>query len=414
MNEAPTTPNTTPEALEAEQVLRLPGHLFFVESVELPPALEAEEIADFAELTVESIAPFPIDQLNWGFLYTDDATTLLIYAAHRDRLKKCAGDQLETYAWVQPDFASLVGARFPEATEIALVAEDCLTIAHFETGAEAPYAILSHPFDHDDNLATAIKALSAEIENSPTIYKKLVIRLVDTEVNEQGLPTFHFAELDGTAHTDYGHWSSLSPSEKTLWQADIRSAAFKTSERSARRTSALLTKITAWAALIGLLLILMEGILFGANMWSASKQKRISQQQPAVARIEDQQTLMNKLEQVAQNELRPIAILEALNQARPDGIYFTSTDAEGENRITIDGIANTINDLNRYTESLSRSGNFELIGTPKSITRSGTTTFSATLDYKHREEVPPTTPEDAPPQGSDVEGTTEPLEEDAT
>lgn len=96
---------------------------------------------------------------------------------------------------------------------------------------------------------------------------------------------------------------------------------------------------------------------------------------------------MNKLEQVAQNELRPIAILEVANQIRIDlkssGIEYDEVVIEGLNRLTIEGKASTIKELNEYTNALRESGNFQLVENPKSITRSGKTTFTATLDYLH-------------------------------
>ena len=98
---------------------------------------------------------------------------------------------------------------------------------------------------------------------------------------------------------------------------------------------------------------------------------------------------MNKLEQVAQNELRPIGILEAANEIRlglgKTGIEYDEVAVESTNRITIEGKANTINELNKYTDSLGNSGAFALVGDPKYITRGGKTTFTVTLDYSHKE-----------------------------
>lgn len=392
MQPSPTTETTIPEPEKAESVLLLPGHLFFVESVELPPALETDEVADFAELSIEGIAPFPIEQLNWGFLHSEGASSILIYATHRDRLKQIGVQDIDQYVWVLPDFAALQGAHFPDNTEIALIYNECVTLLYFESGSEVPYAVASS--NKHDQVTQCIESLRAELEPVIKVKSHFQATIAEAVISEQGIPTFHFAEEGTTVHEDYGHWTSLSPNEKTLWQSDVRTGAFKEAERNARRTSALLTKITAWAALCAILLIGFEIALLAANAWLNTQKQQVATQQPTVARIEDKQTLMNKLEQVAQNELRPIAMLDALNQTRPDKIHFTSTETGGENRITIDGVASTINDLNRYTESLSKSGTFSLIGTPKYITRGGTTTFTATLDYTHKEAEPAATVEE--------------------
>ncbi len=376
-------------------MLTLPGHLFFVESVELPTALEANEIADFAELTVESIAPFPLEQIHWGFLHAPDATHLLIYAAHRDRLKKHSDATLDAYAWVLPDFAHLQGAHFPEATEVTLLSESCVTLLHFESEAEVPCAAASLPLG-SKTIASVIATLRKETEGNDHFARKRSLRLIDTTVSEQGLPTFYHVEDGADNGSAYGNWSELNPSEKLLWQADIRSGEFKESERSARRTSALIAKITAWAALFALLLVGLEILLMAGNAWLGTKTNLIAQQRPGVERIQGKEAFINKVETFApENELRPIAILEALNTTRPKGIYFTSTEASGENQIKVDGIASTINEFNRYTESLSNSGIFSLLGNPKQLTRSGKTTFTVELDYHHRQAAV-ATPKPAP------------------
>jgi len=132
-------------------------------------------------------------------------------------------------------------------------------------------------------------------------------------------------------------------------------------------------------------LILLECMLWLGGLWLETHTAKIAAQAPEVRRIEDKQSLMEKLDQVAQNELRPIRILEALNQVRPEGIYFTSTVTEGSNRISIDGISNTITELNNYTDALVASGNFVMPENPRTLTRGGQTTFTATLDYTHSE-----------------------------
>lgn len=393
MNDEPST-LPQPEALKSEQVLLLPGHLFFIECVELPKGLEDSEIKEFAELSIESIAPFPIEQLNWGFLYAEDASSLLVYAAHRDRLKKEGIEEIEAYAWVLPDFASIANASFSRDNEVILLNDQSLSYLRFEGGRKIPTTILSRPLRNDDSLEQLVLELRAQAPELAADATSLEIRPLPVKIDEQGRPEFTFESIDPyTQDAGFGDWASLHPSEQELWQADVRSTEFKNAERSARRTGALLTRITGWAAIAIFVLIGLEVGLFAAQAWLGTREKRIATQQPTVARIEDKQSLMNKLEQVAQNELRPIAILEALNDSRPKGIYFTSTLAEGENRITIDGIANTINELNRYTDMLSKSGSFELIGTPKSITRSGTTTFTVTLDYRYNDVVQPTVEE---------------------
>jgi hypothetical protein len=398
-----TSPAT--EIAKSEQILVLPGHLFFIEGIEIPVALEPGEIADFAELSLESIAPFPIEQLNWGYLYEPQASSLLLYATHRDRLKSAGYNDLQAYAWVLPDFAALAGAQFNEPTQVILDSSEHLSLVHYPKDSLIPIAVHAAPVV-ESNTASVLEALQKRIPDYSSATKTLQIRPATIELSEQGIPTFQFEATDSAQLTDGNQsWQSLSPSEQTLWQADVRSSVFKHSERNARRTSALLGRITGWAALFALLLIGGELLLLGSQAWLGTLERQIESQRTAVLTIEDKQTLMNKLEQVAKNELRPVAILEAANNIRLEfnlGIEYDSTVIDSDNRITIEGKASSINALNRYTETLRQSGQFELVTQPESITRAGKTTFTITLAYTHTE--PDTMPvNDTPPAQSTEE-----------
>lgn len=396
----PTNIAPEPKSAPHADVLVLPAEYFFVEQVEVPSALAAGELADFAELSMEAIAPFPLEQLRWGFLTAPDGQTILIYAALRDRLKRAGHDELETYTWVLPDFATLHGARFSHDVEVALEGEAFDTCLLHPAGEALPTNIRSSshnspadgpPKGSQIRMSAPIGAEQAETTPAaPAAGQSIRLRLLPVELTEKGTPVFEFETIGEESVS--GHWSPLKPDEATLWQADIRPAAYKSVERSARRTTALITRIMGYAALFALFLILLEALLFGGQFLLGTRTAKLDAQATNVRRIEDKQSLMNKLEQVAQNELRPIAILEAANQIRislgSTGIEYDEVVIEDGNRITIEGKSNTINELNAYTESLRKSGNFELIDTPKSITRSGKTTFTVSLDYIHSKPEP--------------------------
>ena len=82
-------------------------------------------------------------------------------------------------------------------------------------------------------------------------------------------------------------------------------------------------------------------------------------------------------------------MLTAANEIRialgKTGIEYDETIIARSNRLTIEGKANTINELNVYTKSLSQSGKFQLVGEPKYITRDSKTSFTVTIDYTHSE-----------------------------
>ena len=371
----PTQTAPEPESVPLPDVLVLPAEYFFIEKVEVPTALAPAELADFAELSMEAVSPFPLDQLRWGFLIAPDSQHLLIYAALKERLKLAGHTELESYTWVLPDFTTLQGARFTRDTEVVLEGEHYTTSFLLPSGEASPENIRSLPAGSDTPHSKG---------------QSIHLKLLTVELSEQSIPTFKF-ETIGESPAD-GLWSPLEPDEASLWNADIRPSSFKTVERSARRTTSLVTRIMGYAAIFAIVLIVFEGLLFLGDFWLGTRTAKIDEQATPVRRIEDKQSLLNKLDQVAQNELRPIAMLTAANEVRTalgtTGIEYDETIIDSSNRLTIEGKANTINELNLYTKSLRQSGKFQLAEDPKYITRDSKTTFTVTLDYTYREPEP--------------------------
>lgn len=371
----PTQTAPEPESVPLPDVLVLPAEYFFIEKVEVPTALAPAELTDFAELSMEAVSPFPLDQLRWGFLIAPDSQHLLIYAALKERLKLAGHTELETYTWVLPDFTTLQGARFTRDTEVVLEGEHYTTSFLLPSGEASPENIRSLPAGSDTPCSTG---------------QSIHLKLLAVELSEQSIPTFKF-ETIGESPAD-GAWSPLEPDEASLWNADIRTSSFKDVERSARRTTSLVTRVMGYAAIFAIVLVVLEGLLFAGGFWLKTRTARIDEQATPVRRIEDKQSLLNKLDQVAQNELRPIAMLTAANEVRTalgtTGIEYDETIIDSSNRLTIEGKANTINELNLYTESLRQSGKFQLAEDPKYFTRDSQTTFTVTLDYTYREPEP--------------------------
>ena len=376
---------TSANAKKAEEVLILPGCLFFIETVEVPSSLEASEVPDFAELSLESISPFPIDQLNWGYLYHEGASTLLLYATHRDRLKNLGYSNLNEYAWALPDFATLAGACFTEDTLVALESTNSVSLLYFKRNTKIPQSIGVDTLD-TSMFEHTVEMLKSGIKDLPEETPCLHLKPVTTTLSENDLCIFEQTPTQQTEDLhSKGSWQKLTPTESQLWQADVRYTYFKKAEHSKRQTSALIRRITGWAAIFAVILIGIEGVLIATENWLNTQIDLIEAQRNAVSKVEEKQILVNKLEQVAQNELRPIEILEAANNIRLRlklGIEYDSVVVENENHITIEGKASSVNSLNRYAENLKNSGRFELLETPEYLTRAGKTTFKVSLAYK--------------------------------
>src|SRR5476651_1475450 len=69
----------------APKVALLPDGLFFVRSVEVPADVTPAEIGLQVELALETLAPFPLGQLYYGYYWTPGSTRALVFAAYRRR-----------------------------------------------------------------------------------------------------------------------------------------------------------------------------------------------------------------------------------------------------------------------------------------------------------------------------------------
>lgn len=358
-------PSETENQIEASAVCLLPGHLFFIESLELPEGLAEEEIQSFAELSLEANAPFPLEQLYWGRLQDFERGRLLLFATHQDRLKQMGYVDLASFTWVLPDFIALSGHSLA-AGNYHLVTPEGVANLHFEHSATIPDSIIAR----------------AQASELPLIETRHAFELLRADLDEQAAIVFQVRSDANESPKE------TILEEATLWAADVRAGDFKIIERRNRLLSTYLYQGFKWAAGFAALLLFAEGLLIGLNFWLKGETNQVLTQATPVAKIQEQQALTLKLEQVFGSELRPVAMLEKLNQLRPEGIHFDETTSTSGNQITIEGVARSINELNSYTEKLKASGQFKLLKDPKALTRSGQTTFTVDLTYTHREPEP--------------------------
>ncbi len=362
-----TTENEPTEPAAERSLCLLPGHLFFIEGLELPEGLSEEEIPSFAELSVEANAPFPIEQLNWGYLCDREARRLLYFATHQDRLKQAGYQDLESHTWVLPDFLALYGLNPGSGTH------------PFQS--DLSQAEVS--FGDSPTVPDAIEAQPPETDRTPTTER---FELLHAEASEEEVVQFTLRAPDSEAE------QTVQMEGGSLWAADVRPAEFKNSERRDRKLSHYFLQGFKYAACFVALLLIAEFILLSANLWLNTREGKVASQAGPVAKIQEQQALTVKLERVFENQLRPVAMLEVLNKLRPaKSIHFNETSTEENNQVTVEGEATTVNALNAYINQLKDSGQIELLAPPKTLTRSGKTTFSVELGYQHRE------PEPSPP-----------------
>jgi hypothetical protein len=352
-------PDHWQSTLARETIVCLPPELLFYEKVTVPAAVDANEIADFVELTLEEKSPFPLRDLCFGYLYEATERNLLIYAAIRRRVEQLYPDALAKARFVLPAFCLLHGFSSHAKRLIALQTDEAQTLASINDFG------LPLPLDDAEHLTD---------ENT------LRLNLEELEWGKDESLTVSLRLLDSASEDSPATLSTTRLSSPTLWAADMRSADFKQLERSRRNREKQLLRAITIGTWVALFLLISQVGLWGFNRHVDRLISERERLQPAVLTVQDRHSLLTTLEQVAAAELRPLDVLEAMNRLRPDAIHFTEMRAEPQNRITVEGIAGSVNALNRYAESLRESGKFR-VSDPRTLVRAGRTTFTLTVDY---------------------------------
>ena len=86
-----------------DQLCLVPSHFFFYEVIEVDSDLSLDEQEDFIQLQIESISPFPIEQIFYGYFVIPNSPNCVLYLALKDRLNAKDFDALDSYTWVIPD-----------------------------------------------------------------------------------------------------------------------------------------------------------------------------------------------------------------------------------------------------------------------------------------------------------------------
>ena len=321
----------------------IPSQYFFTEFISFEndenQPISDKEAYRFFELQLESLSPLPLDQLLWGYYTPTNATKSILYACLKSRLAKEGYDALEGYTWVLPQFIPQIALETIQPDEL----QDLNKLETLSTAETEFYSL--------------------------QLEKDLQISIAQSMANEES------DELT----------TSISLELPALWSADIRSEAFKAQEQKNRSRLAFVNKSLTFSLYFIAFILLSELILAGGNLWLNQYASKIETQAPTVRLIEDQHTLINKLDQISKNEVSPIKLLEEANQIRSkisSNIIYDNVDITNENEVTIKGTAGSVNDLNRYVTQLNQSNNFNVLEDPKYITRGGKTTFTLKMYFQ--------------------------------
>jgi len=358
-------------------VLYVPGEVFVVANV--PSALHIKDQLSLAKLELEQLAPFSLEQLNWGFFTFPGEEHMLLYAAVKDRLKSLGSNKLEKSYYVFPSFlCGLTGHVFQQKTVRFLWCDQTLSCLLFEANQKLPSQIHSLCLGSEPNrevVWSQVGSLSTKYQKQGYVIEDGVVIHKKTMTASAGAVS---AFLQKIRFVDDSHPTELALS----WQppalclmADIRDEAFKQVQLKSRRIHYYLNYFVGFLVIFMVLCILFE-IVYGISylmLWL--KQNTIKDQTVKVEKVIENQNLMEHIEHVYGHDLDPFDRLQELNRLRPKDLYFTQFNLETLFKAEVKGFGASIDQVNEYAELLKEQPEFTQIQLNDVQTRQGKVQF---------------------------------------
>lgn len=363
-----------------EQVHLLPGECFFCHKLSLPPGIDKHEVSQAAEFELESLSPFSLENLAWGFLYVDSSPFVLLYAASKDRLRAVQSEALETDYHALPSFISVLGCCYDRPTLLFLGQGQSLSAVVFNDGDSVPSHVFTIPLkakeSSDIELLKAREELMEKFDYPDLNVEPGVFILEEPRIDKEGKVHFPHRHLIEEGRSEASFTTTFDSDQDLLWQADIRDESCIKERRKERRFSRYLWKGIQGVGVAAILLLTLQLALMGGRFWLDDHKAIIAADEPKIQNIESRRDLMSKLEKLSTSELKPFVMLDYLNQQRPESIYFTTATARNLNELSVRGnAANGVADVNTYAEKLRDTGLFDRVE-PKSETKDRLTRFT--------------------------------------
>lgn len=355
----------------------LPSTLFFTRSVLLTTGTPAE-MANQIELAVESLSPFPIAQLYYGWVVAQDNSRAFIFAAYRRRFTTEQVAGWEGSELVLPTFASTFGAHLEPATTVLIWEMDALTAISWGD-AGVPERVSTRPI-----LSTADEGEKAQLkaELLATVGgTKSVIELTAPPAPQSGEGDREFVFQSG----DFV--SRLTPNVTSA--VDVRDRGELAGLRGARQRDRMLWRGILGMAAMLVLLALGEFALIGGRAWQGVRATKLNAQKPVVDKIMTAQDLANRIEDLATKQLLPLEMLTELVgvnlERKPSDVQFTriQTDkSRGLYTVIIDAQTANAPQMSIYQSALEKLPSKEKVEFLPQPSRGQFATFRIIFTFK--------------------------------
>jgi hypothetical protein len=366
------------------EVALLPGDAFFVRTVPLPEPMSGPDLESFAALQLEALSPFPLEHMAWGWYCPPGALSVLLYAAPKARLRRCATPTWETAYQAFPGFLSRIGTAPGPSMVILIVQSASLSALFYEEGPLLPTRIHSLPLGdarHTDAATLAAARTWLAGLRLPTASHPAGIWIgTGVEVLHGGGCRFthRWLSFEGgkpASGPDFTpDWSDV-----TVWAADVRDAQHSAKAAAERRRSRFLWRaLVAGTALAAALAVAQIGA-WSIQAMNHLEMRRITELDGPVRRVQNKLALAGRITQSIEQDIQPYAMLAAINPLRPATVYYTKVVARSFEELQLEGESTVgVTPVNEFADAIGKLP-FVRTVVNSSQTRSGRTSFEFTV-----------------------------------
>lgn len=344
----------------------LPGNRFFVRRI----TLDGPDAAAQVSLAIESLSPFPLEQMLVGHVLSADGTQALAYAAHRRRFTP-----EESFAWpddcqVVPEFLALCGQPPAQGGVHVHRGEERLTALAWRAGDTLPAAIvIAEAGDSDEQTLAREAATRAELTG---------------ETSSQTLSgSLSGALVEGQLQLSVETRAPFVIPRKGLDDADIRDADFLAQRRKKEQANLILWNLVRLGAAVIALSFLLELTALGIGWRTRGLEVANETRRPLVAEIEAAQAISARIVELGARRPLILEMLAVANEHRPASLEFQRVSCKTATLMEIEGRTTDAGDIGAFERGLSDLR--DIVGGVVSRdirARESSTTFTTSITFK--------------------------------
>lgn len=358
------------------RVAVLPDGMFFSRAIPVAPGSTRAEVVAQVGLALESLSPFPLAQVYFGYYWPQGADHALVFAAYRRRFTV---EQVESWKGVQhviPAFATVLGSGVPPATTVILSSPEGLTAVHWGTGP-VPTVILFQPVLPDAPPEERAEARARLIRVAGEATKVIDVA---------SAPEPQRAGSDRELAFQAGELRSALAAEDGD-ALDIRDKGELAALARARARDMVIWRVAIGCIILCLAMLVGEGALFGAGFWQKARLAKVAAQKPTVQHVMGEQELAGRIDDLSTKRLLPLEMISAASPEvalpkSPPAIQFLRATANTLDSVQIEAQTSNAGEIAGYKTALEQAANVERVEIRDQRARDNVVTFTLVITFK--------------------------------